>query len=478
MGILTRITGRAADALVKRSPAYQEATARLQEATELLSVYTVLDPRFWQSAGASQRDMTADVRNTISRQAWTIVQTHPTAANFVNTLSAFIVGPGFQVKHPDPAADEVVQEYIADDGFMTKATKAVNQYLITAEVPTLIFINTLTGAVKIRLFDPLELYDVAYDADDNEVIVALWRRYTRREASLSAGSWTWITTEVDDIIKHDDKRPDEWGAYTVRDFLFWARPTIPAATRGVSFMTPALTWLTQYEKMLEARLALNRARATYARDLDLGEKATQEQCEALQTKLNATGEPKPGSWFVHNTATKLGFPAPNIGAGDAKDDLRATILMAVAGLGIPEFIGTGDAANGNYASTTNVAQAFVKSIQKREFELSDGFIIPAFGFVLDAAANARRISPAAASTPVEVTYPQIMADDLTALAQVVTAGLAQGFLDPETVVDLLPWNIKWDTVKERLDKQREEKISYAGGIPDVHPPEEPQEEQP
>jgi len=480
MGLITRITERAADAVMARSPAYRAVETKLREATEILSIYNILDPRYWYAVGSSQRDMPANVRDTISRQVWTIYQTNPTAANYVNAVSAYLIGPGFQIKHPDPDADEVVQEYIAADKFMATANVAVNQYLLTAEVPALIFVNVLTGEVKVRLVDPLEIYDVAYDPDDNQTVVALWRRYTRREAVLSAKSWAWVETSVEDVITQDEKRPEEWGAYTRRGFVFWKRPTIPAATRGVSFLTPALKWMTQYERIIEARVALNRARATYARDLELGagpdgKGATQEECDAMQAKLNAQGESRPAAWFVHGPGAKLTFPGPNVGAGDAKDDLRAVILMAVAGLGIPEFIGTGDASNANYASTSNVAASFVKAIQKRQFEKTTGFIQPVFDVVLNAAADARRISPEAAVTPVEVTYPQIQGDALADLTAFITAGLAQGFLDKETAADLAPFELTWDTIKARLAVERAERVKDAGGIPDIHtvPPQPP-----
>lgn len=469
MGLINRITETVADALVTRSPAYRAAETKLKEASDLLSIYSILDPRYWSAVGSSRRDMPADVRDTISRQAWTIYQTNPTAAGFVNNVSAFVIGPGFQVKHPDPAADAELQEYIAVDRFMTLATEALNQYLITAEDPTLIYLDTLTGNAAVRVFDPLELFDVAYDADDGRTVVALWRRYVRREAILAAKSWTWKDENIDDIIEHDEKRPEEWGAYTIRDFVFWKRPTMPNVQRGVSFMTPSLKWMTNYEKLLEARLALNRARATYARDLQV-DGATKEECIARQEELNALGEPRPGAWFVRNEKTKLSFPAPSIGAGDAKDDLRAFILMVVAGLSVPEFIATGDASNANFASTTNVVQAFVKGIQKLQTDLTDGWVVPVCGRILRAKAEARRISPEAAATPVEVTCPQILPEALDQLTNLIIAGLTNGFLDEETVVDLLPFDIKWDTIRERREARRNERIKQAGGLPNVHPP--------
>jgi hypothetical protein len=469
MGLLTRITETFADAITTRSPAYRGLESKLKEATEQLSVFDILDPRYWQAVGSSQRDLPSDVRDTISRQTWLTYQTIPTASGFVNNILNFMVGPGFQITHPDERADKVVQEYIARDRFMALSSEVLTQYLITAEVPAQLFIDMITGDGLVRAFDPLELYDVIYDVNDNRNVLGLRRRYTRREFSFEAKAWA--ETSVEDDIQHDERRPDEWGAYTVRDFVFWKRPTMPSAGRGLPFLTPVLKWMTQYEKLLEARLVLNRARATYARDLDMGPEATQETCAKRQAELDAEGERRPGAWFVHNTNTKLTFPGPNIGAGDARDDLRAFVLMIVAGLGVPEFIATGDASNGNFASTTNVVQAFVKGIQKFQTDFTDGWVDPVFKRLLRAKAEARQIPAEAAEIPVNVACPEILPFELDKLGQVLQWAVALDVMSKEDALNILPWDLTRDAVKERIAAEREERMEKAGGVPAEHPNE-------
>jgi len=178
---------------------------------------------------------------------------------------------------------------------------------------------------------------------------------------------------------------------------------------------------------------------------------------------------------VHNENIKWEAKSPNIGAGDAKDDIRELGNQVGAALSMPEFMIRGDAANANYASTDVVYQAF-----KIVVEAQEGFWgennVELFRWFLERKAAARRVSEEAAKEPVVVIWPDLP-EDQKAFNEMLQNALAVDGISLDTYRQYLPIPIDAAEEEEKVKKEKEERVKQAGGLPFMHPPE-PEEEEP
>jgi len=453
-------------ALAAQTQQLQETINNVQELRRWITSYA---GRF--GLGGALRDVDTYEREEVSTNAWKIYRENPMAAAYVNNMLYFMARPGFKIYHNDPQADEEVQAFIEGDYYYDTIKEFIIRGFLDGEIFPVAFANTLTGDIRVREVDPLEVKEVITNADDYRDIEALYREYTRREYSYATQAW--VPTILKEFIRRDERVEGE--AYTLRTFFAWKRPTLSSATRGLSYLAPCLWDLTQYKELKRNRVNLNRARTAYVNDITVN--GTPEEVEAYRAQLEAEGAPGPGATRVHNDKITWDMKSPNIGAGDAKDDVRELGLQMGAALSMPEFMIRGDAANANYASTDVVYQAFKIVVEAQEGWHTDNNV-ELFRWFLERKAAARRVSEEAAREPVVVVWPDLPEDQETFNAMLLNA-LAVDGISLDTFRQYLPIPIDSEAEAEKVAKEKAERIKQAGGIPFEHPApaEEPEEEE-
>lgn len=450
--------------LAARDAKLAEANDNVQELRRRLTEYA---GRF--GLGGALRDVTAYEREETSTNAWQIYRENPMAAAFVNNMLYFMTRPGLKIYHNDAQADEEVQEFIESDEYYDTMKEFIVRGFLDGEIFPVAFANTLTGDMRVREIDPLEVKEVICNADDYRDIEALRREYTRREYSYATGTWT--PKLIKEFIKPDERVEGE--AYTLRTFFFWKRPTLSSAMRGLSYLTPCLWDLTQYKELKRNRINLNRARTAYVWEVEV--EGTPDDVEAYRARVADEGAPGPGSIRVHNANVKWEAKSPNIGAGDAKDDVRELGNQVGAALSMPEFMIRGDASNSNYASTDTTYQSFKIVVEAQEGMWEDNNV-ELFRWFLERKAAARRVSEEAAREPVVVAWPDLPEDQKTFNEMLFNAE-ARDAISIKTLRQYLPIPIDPDEEEEQVKKEKAEAIKQRGGLPFEHPvPEEEPEE--
>jgi len=449
--------------LAARDAKLQETINDVQELRRWIVSYA---GRF--GLGGALRDVAAYEREEVSVNVWSIYRNNPMAAAYVNNMLYFMARPGLKIYHDDPQADEEVQAFIEGDSYYDTVKEFIIRGFLDGEIFPVGFANTLTGDMRVREVDPLEVKEVITNADDYREIEALYREYTRREYSYATKSWQ--TRNMKEFIHRDEYVEGE--AYTMRTFFAWKRPTLSSATRGLSYLAPCLWDLTQYKEMKRNRVNLNRARTAYVWDVAI--EGTPEEVEKYRAQVANEGAPSPGSIRVHNDKTKWEAKSPNIGAGDAKDDVRELGNQVGAALSMPEFMIRGDASNANYASTDVVYQAFKIVVEAQEGWHTDNNV-ELFRWFLARKLEARRVSEEAAREPVVVIWPDLPEDQGT-FNEMLQNALACDGISLETYRQYLPIPIDSEVEAEKVAAERAERIKQMGGLPFEHPAAVPAEE--
>jgi capsid protein len=141
--------------------------------------------------------------------------------------------------------------------------------------------------------------------------------------------------------------------------------------RGVSLLAPILASLEGYEKWMETELLARKLQSSIV--LWRKVQGSPSMAEALADQASGGGGREgrrerfaPGSILTTNQATDIQFLQPNTNFGDAVPLGRMLLLSIAAGAGLPEFMLTADASNGNFSSTMVAEGPAVKFFQSEQ----------------------------------------------------------------------------------------------------------------
>jgi len=150
----------------------RKSTAAATEAKLTEALDDVQELRRWMvnyagrfGMGGALRDVTQTEREDVSLNAWRIYRENPMAAAYVNNMLYFMTRPGLKIYHNDPQADEEIQAFIESDSYYDTQKEFIVRGFLDGETIPIAFANTLTGDMKVREVDPLEIKEVVTNAD-------------------------------------------------------------------------------------------------------------------------------------------------------------------------------------------------------------------------------------------------------------------------------------------------------------------------
>ncbi len=395
-------------------------------------------------------DLDVESHREILRRAYAAWCRSPLAGQIVNLTTWFVMGKGVGFTARDERVQEALNRFWGDpeNDMPVMQHWMSNELQIYGEIFCRFFVNPINGAVRMALVDPLEIREIVTDPDDIRKPVAYLREYRRRgipsewiDAFTRDGSLGWTPMEDETVREVIDGN----------EVLHVKVNNVSNRKRGLSELYRVLNWLDAYERWLEDRVNINRARGTFA---FLRKVPTVPSRAAGPFETDSSGKyivPKPGSILVVHESEEWEVLAPSIGADDAKEDGRALKLMIAAGSGIFEHY-FGDPSTGNLATARSMELPMVKKFEDRQ-RLFEGVFGKIFRRVIDAAISAG-VLPGDIDRTVEVSFPPIVPEDVEMLTKTLVSQVKSGLLSKDSARRMIPWVGDPSREAEAVEKEK------------------------
>jgi len=411
------------------------------------------EPGYTLLGSEGGKNLDVDYLKEIREESWKAFLTNPLAKRQVRNITSYLVGRGLKISSPSPDAQEIIDNFTSDpkNYWELFIREESNRLQIDGEIVVLLYVNTGDGTVIVRDIEPSEIVDVILSPDDYREILALKRVYTKK--IYSADFKTYHTEQIEDYIRPGE--PDPNNSNIVRDFLFIKMPTVATQFRGVPELASHLYWLKQYRQLLDARINLNKMRASFIWDVTVeGGDSDVQAVRAANSKA-----PRSGTVKFHNHKVKWEPKNLNINAQESEADLRAVKLMNVAGSGQPEFMVTGDASNANFASTQEATLSFLKCLEDYQdlFEYFLGTLFKKVFYYAQKYGSAPQVfldnngEEISGEALINLTFPETKPNDIEKLGKYLQTLQLMGIASDETLASMAGLN--WEAEKSKMEAE-------------------------
>ncbi len=325
------------------------------------------DPGNWTLLGASTHQLTGEERAELRDQARKLVRENPHARNILRLLEAYVVGEGLRLSftlpnrngtQPDRKQTEPIRKLWNQFLDANRAHFSFREYARRVwrdgECFVRIYADT-NWPPQVRFIDPEWIGPTSASPD-------------------SQG----IETEPGDVetvryyLKIDPNNGELIERIPANEILHSRIGVDSNEKRGVSFFASILDSLDQFQQWQETELRARKLQSSIVlwRKVQGGPAQANALAQAAKTGT-LPGIPqdvnqervRPGSILTTSAGTEIRFLQPDTNFGDAIPLGRMLLLGIASGAGIPEFMLTADASNGNYASTMVAEGPAVKLFQ-------------------------------------------------------------------------------------------------------------------
>ncbi|MCA8987530.1 MAG: phage portal protein [Planctomycetaceae bacterium] len=354
-----------------RAAAERRVQERLAELVE--SRAEISEGGTWISVGSGKEGWTNEERRAFRDRARAVVRENPHARNILRLLEAYVVGDGLKLTLRSRGEDEgetasgrmteLWEEFLEANGEHFSYGEFARRVWRDGECFVRIF-EQATWPPEIRFVDPERVRGIAGDVDDDGVV-----------------------SELDDVEKvlgyrvyHRDGGDDLFEVVPADRMLHVKYGVDTNERRGMSFFASLVDGLERYGQWQETELAARKLQSSIVlwRKVQGGLSQAQDVLSRASSGVVRDGDGmrseriRPGSIVTTSTGTEMKFLQPDTNFGDAVPLGRMLLLCVAAGAGLPEFMLTGDASNGNYASTMIAEGPAVKLFRNEQRLISEG----------------------------------------------------------------------------------------------------------
>jgi capsid protein len=316
----------------------------------------------------------------------------PAAINAIGNLKNYVVGPGFKypvlpekgVTPPDglvEAVEKLVAEFLDDNDFTNDLDRELyHRSVRDGERFTALY--NVGGQCQLRIVEP-ELVREPHNKSALDSFIG----------SEGPMSWTFgVQTRKADMqkplgyyVQWDESEADNWEYFDTATLLHSKRNVDRGVKRGLSDFYPVKAWLERVEKLLAntAEGASIQAAIAFIREHVQGVTPSQVSSFVADKTYRQYQEGTPYAERTRNQTRYKPGTVVNVPAGQKylygpMGQSNAPVFLEIEQailrfIGMrwqmPEYMGSGDASNANYASTLVAESPFVKfatSEQKRE----------------------------------------------------------------------------------------------------------------
>ncbi|WP_437194052.1 phage portal protein [Planctomicrobium sp. SH527] len=326
----------------------------------------------WQMVGGAKSDSTGGDRSNLRERARRAVRENPYACNILRLLGAYVTGPGLQLNHqpivttddlpPGVAtlaamADQVWKEFQCRN----RRHYSFREHALRTWRDGECFIRkfrTKGGQLTIRFVDP-ELIAESPETLGSQGILT---EFNDVECPVTYLQWRHGNESHCEYVPAEEMQQTRIGVDSNEK-------------RGVSLFAPLLDGIDAYEKWLETELLARKLQSSIVlwRKVQGSQFANDVSTHQGNSREGQRERFGPGTILTTNHGTDIQFLQPNTNFGDAVPLGRTMLLGIAAGAGLPEFMLTADASNGNFASTMVAEGPAVKFFQNEQLFFSGEF---------------------------------------------------------------------------------------------------------
>lgn len=415
-----------------------------------------------QSFGAINSEVGA-AAGPVRRRAGYYARNNPWISNGVAAIVSGCIGAGVkpQSQHPDAAVRAALHRRWATwtdaadaDGitdFYGMQALAVRSMVESGE--TFAQLLTTPAGLRMRLLDsemvPLDetrelgngrriVQGVEYDGEGARVAYHV-RRYRPEVPSFSS---ELVRVEAEAMCH-----------------LF--QPVAPGQVRGISWLAPVLLRLHELDLYEDAQLVRQKVAALFA-GFVLDPSGTAAGLEGTQSAGVLTTGLEPGTLKVLPPGMDIKFSDP-AEIGDAVDFLRLQLRSVAAGLGVPEYLLTGDLSEANYSSLRAALVEFRTRLEQLQHQVVVYQLCrPVWrAFVLAEVLSGRLVGDLDELLAVEWITPAQPWVDPQKDAVAAAEQLASGLTSRRRVVASMGWDIEALDAEIAADRDRARELGLA-----------------
>ncbi|MBV12041.1 phage portal protein [Rubinisphaera sp.] len=313
------------------------------------------EPGGWMPVGSGKTRMTEQSRQDLRQQVRELVRGNPHARNVLRLLEAYVVGDGLRLTVSPKKGASIASEAPEIDQLSDLWQSFLEEnrsHFSYREYARRVWRD---GECFLRLF-----------ADQSWPPTVRFIDAERIGPSIDDPESQGIVTnqnDVEDVEGYILLHRDHGDVIQVipADVVLHTRYGVDTnEKRGVSFFISILKPLEKFQEWQETELLARKLQASIVLWRKVQGGAAQANSLAENARSGTSVEVgggvrqervRPGTILTTSAGTEMQYLQPNTNYGDAVPLGRMMLLCAAAGAGIPEFMLTADASNGNYAST-------------------------------------------------------------------------------------------------------------------------------
>ena len=352
MGWIDRLLGRAP---VIETP----VVAAVREAAPVRGVMVDADEAGWRRLSHSKRDLEPLTHARSLELAYYAWERNRLANRLIELPLAYLLAGGVRIEVDDPQTQEWIDQFWEDpiSRWDLRLVDRVRELHLFGEQVFRLFINPVSGHIRVAGIDPHKVVEVITDPDNSEMVIAIKVRETAPVADEKVFRAVINCAETELGPRAQALR----ASLTAGDVVFWRINGLSAGARGRSDLLSAVDWADVYEELLFGELD----RATTARTVMWDCTVTGADEDELRKRAATVPPPKGNSVRFHNENETWASVSPELAAADFSATTRTLLTNILGGSTIPGHW-YGDGGDVNRATASEMADPSLKVMSLRQ----------------------------------------------------------------------------------------------------------------
>ncbi len=410
-----------------------EATARVVEAAGV----TAEDDGWRRLGGDKGRDLAPMQQERMQKLGAMLWESNRIANRLIELPVAFLLGEGVTLEADDEEAQAWLDKFWLDpiNRLDLNLEKHLRELFIFGEQLWPVFVNPVSGAVRLGKIDPSQIKEVITDPDNAAIAIGVL--VSRPNGGKKLLRVIYNGDEEDMFGIAACKRRE---AMTDGDCFFWRINDLSNGKRGRSDILSAIDMSDAYEELVFGEIEGAVTKRQVVWDVTIKNATPEEIAERAKT----IETPGPNSIRIHNDSEVWGCLTPDLKAADADGIARLARNHILSGSTVPEhwFGGGGDV---NLATASSMGEPTYKIFSQKQRFLK-AILEEVAKFVIRQRLDALGLLGMAADEVFipRAVFPELTARDVskyaTALQQVVVSvvqAVQAGVMAEETGIRLI-----------------------------------------